>query len=194
MTKSKAELKEEFFSLAEQIGTLPTGILAVPEDYFERYAVKIYLAGPDVFKPNAKEIGKQLVATVRSYGFEGLYPLDNEISGEESKFHLGKMIAEANMKMIHDCHIVLANLEPFRGPSADCGTVWECAFAKGLGKTVYGYNFDPTKYKDKVIGKLPHDGMHVEDFDTWDNIMLTHGIDEAFANIQTVLSILHKKA
>src|SRR5690606_31904535 len=133
---------------------------------------------------NAKEIGLQLVSTVRSIGFEGLSPLDKAITGEGSKLLLVRKIAEANVKMIQDCNIVLANLEPFRGPSADCGTVWECAYAKGLGKKVYGYNFDNTKYKDKVIGRVAHDNMFVEDFDTWDNIMLVWGIDEAFANIQ----------
>lgn len=148
---------------------------------------KIYLAGPDVFKPNAKEIGKQLVSTVDKYGFKGLFPLYNEIPQQSSKLLTGKIIALENIKMIQGCDIVLANLEPFRGPSADCGTVWECAYAKGLGKKVYGYNFDSKKYKDKVIGKFAHDNMFVEDFDTWDNIMLVWGIDELFANIQPAL-------
>jgi|SRR5690606_31807502 len=148
---------------------------------------KIYLAGPDVFRPDAKEIGRQLTLLVGNYGFEGLFPLDNEILLDGSKTSNGRKIAEANMEMIRGCDIVLANLEPFRGPSADCGTVWECAYAKGLGKKVYGYNFDSTRYKDKVLGKIPHDNMFVEDFDTWDNIMLVWGIDEAFKNIQLAL-------
>lgn len=137
-----------------------------------------------------KRIGHQLVSMVRSHGYEGLFPLDNEMPVEKSKLLLGKQIAEANVKMLQDSDIVFANLEPFRGPSADCGTVWECAYAKGLGKKVYGYNFDNTKYKDKVIGRVVHDNMFVEDFDTWDNIMLVWGIDEAFTNIQTALQAL----
>jgi len=133
-----------------------------------------------VFRSDSKEIGKFLKGLCEAFGFEGVYPLDNEISNIESKPRqaLGKEIAEANVELIHGCDYVLANLEPFRGPSADCGTVWECAYAKGLGKMVAGYSKTKSlPYKDKVLNVLPHDGMMVEDFHAWDNIMLVHGID-----------------
>lgn len=151
---------------------------------------KIYFAGPDVFKPNAKEIGTDLKNLVKEYGFEGHYPLDNEVI-ESNKHILGCMIYNINVNMIKSCDIVLANLEPFRGPSADCGTVWECAFAKGLGKKVFGYNTSLTSYKSKVLNKLPHDGMLIEDFNTWDNIMLVHSLDANFHNIYDAITNLN---
>ncbi len=43
---------------------------------------KIYLAGPDVFLPNAIEEGERLKALCEEYGYEGLFPMDNIISGE----------------------------------------------------------------------------------------------------------------
>jgi nucleoside 2-deoxyribosyltransferase len=139
---------------------------------------KVYLAGPDVFKPRAKMIGETLKRALARHNLEGLFPLDNEIDLVDSPYENGKKIALANMDMIRSCDAVLANLKPFRGPSADVGTVWECAFAKGLGKIVVGYEYE-IEYKHNVIGKVPHDGMAVEDFNVWDNIMLVHGLDGA---------------
>jgi nucleoside 2-deoxyribosyltransferase len=153
---------------------------------------KIYLAGPDVFLPNAKEIGAWLVEKLAEYDMLGLYPLDNEIKLDSNPFENGKAIARANMGMIEQCDGILANLQPFRGPSADTGTVWECAYGKGLGRVVVGYNIDVAAYKNKVIDKVPHDGMMIEDFGTWDNIMLVHGINSWEHNFLNAIPIIKR--
>ena len=49
---------------------------------------KVYLAGPDVFLPDAVSIGRRKKELCAHYGFEGLYPFDNEISGD----HLGTRV------------------------------------------------------------------------------------------------------
>ena len=41
--------------------------------------MKIYLAGPDVFLPDAMEIGRRKAAICARHGLTGLYPLDNAI-------------------------------------------------------------------------------------------------------------------
>ena len=41
--------------------------------------MKIYLAGPDVFLPDAVEIGRQKAAICAAHGLTGVYPLDNAI-------------------------------------------------------------------------------------------------------------------
>ena len=41
--------------------------------------MKIYLAGPDVFLPDAVEIGRRKVELCTRHGLTGLYPLDNAI-------------------------------------------------------------------------------------------------------------------
>ena len=41
--------------------------------------MKIYLAGPDVFLPDAIEIGRRKAAICARYGLTGLYPLDNAV-------------------------------------------------------------------------------------------------------------------
>ncbi len=100
---------------------------------------KIYIAGPDVFEKDSIEIGKQLVALCEEYGYEGLYPLDNVVDFTQEKHKIAQDIFLANRQMIQECDIVIANLNPFRGKESDSGTVWECGYAYGLGKEVYGY-------------------------------------------------------
>ena len=41
--------------------------------------MKIYLAGPDVFLPDAVEIGRRKADICARHGVTGLYPLDNAI-------------------------------------------------------------------------------------------------------------------
>ena len=103
--------------------------------------------------------------------------MDEEVDfNSGTKEEVAKCIQGICTRMIHECDAVVANLSPFRGPSADVGTVWECAYAKALGMPVFGYG-DRIEYKDKVFGTCPHDGMLVEDFHGYDNLMLVHGID-----------------
>ena len=41
--------------------------------------MKIYLAGPDVFLPDAVEIGRRKAELCARYGVIGLFPLDNAV-------------------------------------------------------------------------------------------------------------------
>ena len=41
--------------------------------------LKIYLAGPDVFRPDAFEQGERLKALCAEFGLRGLYPLDHSV-------------------------------------------------------------------------------------------------------------------
>lgn len=141
---------------------------------------KIYLAGPDVFLPHAIEHGNQLKAMCATYGYEGLFPIDNVIQGA-SPLEISQKIMEANKAMIIECDIVIANLSPFRGPEPDSGTIWEVGFAEGLGKEVLCYSLDPRTLKEKTQCILAlgdsatdKDGMAIEDFGLTHNLMYAH--------------------
>ena len=111
--------------------------------------VKIYIAGPDVFELNSLEIGKKYTKLCAKYGYEGLYPLDNIVDFNQEKNKIAYDIFKANEKFIKEADIVIANLDAFRGKEADSGTVWECGYAYGIGKKVYGYMSDTSSYLDK---------------------------------------------
>lgn len=143
---------------------------------------KIYIAGPDVFEKDAIQIGKRYKELCTKYGFEGLYPLDNEIEFTTKK-ETAKVIFEANINLIQNSDIVIANLNDFRGKEADSGTVWECGYASALGKEVYAYMDNTNTYINRFSEDEKHldesintvvdtEGKIIEDFDLPINLML----------------------
>jgi nucleoside 2-deoxyribosyltransferase len=154
--------------------------------------LKIYLAGPDVFLPNAREVGRRKVELCRELGFEGLFPLDEEpeVSGDAFGIFRG------NCALMREADIGLFNLTPFRGPSADPGTVFELGFMFANAKQLYGYTSDPRIYLDRVAssfetaetGTGPRDRntFAVENFGLRDNLMIVAAIEEAGGTVSAV--------
>jgi nucleoside 2-deoxyribosyltransferase len=146
---------------------------------------KIYLAGPDVFLPDAVDIGKRKAALCARHGLSGLYPLDNAI--DLSARDVSRQIFKANHAMMDASDAIIANLTPFRGPGADAGTVYELGYMAGRGKLCLGYCNDPTLYADRVRkftavdaqdGRLiDANGLTVEDFELTDNLMMIHALE-----------------
>ena len=94
--------------------------------------MKIYLAGPDIFRPDVETWAASCRELCRRYGFEPLLPIDH---GET----VPERIFQANLDMIRKAQIVAANLDPFRGAEPDSGTAFELGYALALGKKVCGY-------------------------------------------------------
>ena len=142
----------------------------------------VYLAGPDVFLPDAREFGVTKKRLCAASGFVGVFPLDKEISEGPN---LDLRIFEANMRSIKDADCGIFNLTPFRGVSADVGTVLELGVFVAMGKPVFGYTNDATDLIDRIEnlaeGTGDHRprrstdrfGMSVEDFGNADNLMIT---------------------
>jgi len=146
---------------------------------------RVYLAGPEVFLPDAVDIGRRKVELCTRHGLIGLYPLDNAIDPTAKDASL--RIFRGNEAMMIEADAMIANLTPFRGPSADAGTVYELGYMAGRGKPCLGYSNDPRSYADRVR-ELTHvssrdgrsidaQGMTVEDFGLTDNLMIVHGLD-----------------
>lgn len=140
---------------------------------------KIYLAGPDVFLKNHKEIGLAKKNLCKKSGFEGLYPMDNVIENANAE-----NIFNANIELLKSSDIVLANLSPFRGISADVGTVVEVAIASTLGKVVYGYTNSTENYLERASSLK--DGISIENFDITDNLMVTECIRNSGGKISAI--------
>ena len=145
----------------------------------------VYLAGPDVFLPDARDIGRRKVELCTRHGLIGLYPLDNAIDRAAKDASLA--IFRGNENMMIEADAIIANLTPFRGPGADAGTVYELGFMAGHGKLCLGYSNDPSPYADRVrefTDVNSHDarlvdalGLTVEDFGLSDNLMMIHALD-----------------
>lgn len=138
----------------------------------------VYLAGPDVFYPDARERGDFLKTLCVHYGFVGLFPLDNEIA-HGAPLSMARAIRDANMELIRKADAVIANLEPFRGFEPDSGTVFEVGYAVALGKRVIGYAPDVRTMKDRLCAHLSlppdavcdPDGLAIEEFGLSHNLM-----------------------
>ncbi len=141
---------------------------------------RIYLAGPEVFSVNAKEIGQAKKKLCLDNGFIGFFPGD--IASQ-----VPQEIADECEMQIRGCEYVIANLTPFRGCSADVGTVYEMGYAKSIGKIIYGYTNTTYKYAERVPFTNEIDGalvsnldnMAVENCGLFDNLMLSHAIEDS---------------
>lgn len=153
----------------------------------------VYLAGPDVFLPNALEVGRRKVDLCRQAGLTGLFPMDQdkESSGRAEDIFL------ANCALMQRARMGLFNLTPFRGPSLDAGTAFEVGYMASMGKPLFGYSASPLSYERRVErsdGPLQaadgrswdRNGYAVEDFGLADNLMIARAIIESGGAIVTV--------
>ncbi len=107
---------------------------------FENSNHRVYLAGPEVFLRNAVQIGELKKKICSENGFEGIFPLDTCLEAQHlSVYETGLAISKSNEDLIRSCNILIANITPFRGPSADAGTVYEMGFARGVGLKADAY-------------------------------------------------------
>ena len=151
----------------------------------------IYLAGPEVFLPNAREVAEEKKALCASHGFDGLFPLDNEISADGLSPEAHAMaIARANEEMMRRADAMIANLTPYHGPSGDVGTAYEVGFMRALGKAIFAYTNSAVVFRERVdafFSTRPVDGgpdafgaaspeFMREDFQLSDNLMLEQAV------------------
>jgi nucleoside 2-deoxyribosyltransferase len=132
----------------------------------------IYLAGFDVFRPDARAHGERLKALCAAFGHEGLFPLDNALPAGLQGLAAARWIYEANVALIRRADVVLANLNDFRGHEPDSGTAFEVGFAAALGKPVWAYLDDDRPLVAQVGGPVDAQGLLVEDFGLPRNLML----------------------
>ena len=103
----------------------------------------VYLAGPDVFLDNAIEHGEKLKSMCLEHGLIGHFPLDNKLDLSPNEKHSdASYIYNSNTKLIDMCDGLIANIEPFRGVSADPGTAFEIGYAVAKNKLVSLYTSD----------------------------------------------------
>ncbi|MFD2239341.1 nucleoside 2-deoxyribosyltransferase [Aureimonas populi] len=150
----------------------------------------IYLAGPEVFLPDAQAVMAQKRRRARAHGFEPTGPGSDEAALAAGPA-TAAMILERNETAMRRAEVCIANVTPFRGISADPGTVYEIGFMIALGRTVHAYTNDPRPYGERVEAEWPGgrvagprearplrgvDGLMIESFGLADNLMIEAGI------------------
>jgi nucleoside 2-deoxyribosyltransferase len=139
---------------------------------------RIYLAGPDIYRPDGISNFQRLADACEEFDFEALAPLD-----AAHKAGTPRQIFEENMRMLRRADGVVANLAPFRGGEPDAGTVFEVGAAHALGIPVVAYAVGAGSFSDRVgalYGAIAGErgvlrdsaGRVVEDFGLPMNLML----------------------
>ncbi|MCO6186336.1 nucleoside 2-deoxyribosyltransferase [Rhizobium sp. L1K21] len=160
--------------------------------------MKIYLAGPEVFLPDAKDVLRLKADMARGYGFEPLAPGDNQIETSGTRREMGYKINGFDEALMDAADGIIANLTPFRGPGADPGTCYEVGYMCAKGKAAFAYTNDARTYFERVSdlndGKLSDasegrffdaEGLAVENFDMAENLMLVGGIERRGGKVIT---------
>jgi nucleoside 2-deoxyribosyltransferase len=147
--------------------------------------IEAYLAGPDVFLPHAREQARRKVEICARHGIVGRPPLNEDVGSLRAMpdEEAWRMIFRKDLAMMGACDVVIANLTPFRGPSADAGTLVEVGWFLGRGRPVFGYSNAALPFAERsrlqveaVPDPLP--GLSVEGFGLPDNLMVPGAVLE----------------
>ena len=152
-------------------------------------AKSVYLAGPEVFLLNAREILDQKIALTREAGLIPISPGDLEIPKTETRQELGMAISAIDERLMNSADAIIANLTPFRGIAADTGTCFELGYMCAQGKPAFAYTnvkadhaervrqyFGTGWYVDEHGAMRGPDGMLMEDVGFIDNLMMHGGV------------------
>jgi nucleoside 2-deoxyribosyltransferase len=150
--------------------------------------MKLYIAGPDVFRPDALHWADTVRALCHERGHEALIPLDGDTATAEGIFR-------NNLALLQRADTVLANLNPFRGAEPDSGTCVEIGYALALGKPVIGYAAALTALRQRVGGgkAVDADGYSVENFGLPFNLMLSVPLQMVAGDIAVALDLLARE-
>ncbi|WP_111765268.1 nucleoside 2-deoxyribosyltransferase [Nakamurella deserti] len=145
----------------------------------------VYLAGFDVFYPDAAARAAVMKQRCTAHGLQGLFPSDIAVDPTGlTPAEFATEIFRRDVLLIDRCDIVAANVNAFRGPEPDSGTCFELGYGYAKGKALYAYTEGPPTMPERVAAhhgpvstgtdgtRLDPAGMHVEDFGAPVNLMI----------------------
>jgi nucleoside 2-deoxyribosyltransferase len=138
-----------------------------------------YLAGPDVFLPDAVLHAAKKVEICRRYGLQGLPPLNEDVKADLMAPDVWQTIYQKDVSMMERCDIIIANLTPFGGASADAGTLIEVGWFLGKGKPIFGYSNTSESFEARMsrqLGARASD-FGIEGFHLPDNLMIVGAVE-----------------
>lgn len=150
---------------------------------------RLYLAGPDVFAPDAPARFAAMRTACESRGFEPLTPVDTALPEGLQGRAMATFIKQANIELIRRCDAVVANVSPFRGPNMDPGTAWEIGFAEALGRPVILWSETAALLVARTPGNgvTDPDGWMVENFGLAENLMIAVNPQQVSPDFATAL-------
>jgi len=147
--------------------------------------MRAYLAGPDVFLPNAPAHAARKAAICAAHGIHALPPLNEDVASLAAMDPVTawRTIFAKDIAMMAQADLVIANLTPFRGASADAGTLVELGWFAGRGKPIFAYSNQATLFAERSAALLavvpdPMPGLTVGGFGLPDNLMIPGVVEQ----------------
>ena len=132
-----------------------------------------YLAGPDVFLPHARAHARAKVEICARYGITGLPPLNEDLEALAAlpDERAWREIFRKDVEMMERSDLAIVNLTPFRGASADAGTLVELGWFLARGRPAFGYTNSAASFAERSRRQVaavpdPMPGLAVEGFET----------------------------
>ena len=156
-------------------------------DAIMRRVSTVYLSGPEPWTPGAVDLMAGQRRLCEAAGVEALFAGDTPLVERDGSEAMARELYAAALASLRRADAVIANLTPWRGPSAHPSVTFEAGFASALGKPVFAYmnvlDEDDAEYAARVeslIGAvLGEDGVlrdvdetAIEDFGLPETVML----------------------
>jgi len=107
-----------------------------------------------------------------------LPPLNEDAEATATGLEAWRSIYEKDVAMMEKSDIIIANLTPFAGASADAGTLIEVGWFLGKGKPIFGYSNTPETFETRMRKQLGpmHEDLGIEGFHLPDNLMIVGAV------------------
>jgi nucleoside 2-deoxyribosyltransferase len=138
----------------------------------------VYLAGPDVFLPDAAAHAARKMEICRRHGLMGLAPLNEDAATAARAREAWAEIYAKDIAMMEQSDILIANLTPFAGASADAGTLIELGWFLGQSKPIFAYSNSAETFETRMRRQLGerHAEFGIEGFHLPDNLMIVGAV------------------
>ena len=131
-----------------------------------------------MFLPNAVAHAARKVEICRRFGLRGLPPLNDDAEPAATEPEVWRAIYEKDVAMMEQSDLIIANLTPFGGASADAGTLIEVGWFLGKARPIFGYSNTPENFESRMRRQLGagQTEFAIEGFHLPDNLMIVGAV------------------
>lgn len=139
-----------------------------------------------MFLADAPAHAARKLAICARHGLAGLPPLNEDVASLAALDDAAawRSIFAKDLAMMEAADLAIVNLTPFRGASADAGTLVELGWFLGQGKPVFAYSNTATRFAARSAAQVaalpdPLPGLTVGGFGLPDNLMVPGAVEAA---------------